>query len=162
MALAVTSQNDRRKHLNRSLLRAFTGAALGAPLGGILGFLFGAISAVLVSGLQGTFNLHEQFWPNITISASFGIVPGVPGGFLIGTTIIVRDDRKRLRLATSLGMLVGVVYAVLWYSSFQHQPLILASMVMSGLLGGVSMAALLQVLRQRKQWWTRWEETETR
>lgn len=162
MATAVTIQNERRKHLCRRLLRVFTGAALGAPFGGILGFLLGAISAVLVSVIQGTFNLHEQFWPSITIPASFGIIPGVPGGFLIGSTIIVGDDRKRLRLATTLGMLTGVAYAVLWYSSFRHQPLILASMVMSGLLGGVSMTALLQLLRRRKQWWTRWEGTETR
>lgn len=162
MATAVTFQNERRKRLSRRLLRAFTGAALGAPLGGILGFLFGAISVVIVSCLQGTFNLNEQFLPNITIPASFGIIPGVPGGFLIGSIIIVGDDRKRLRIATTLGILVGVAYAALWYSSFQHQPLILTSMVMSGLLGGVSMAALLQLLRQRKQWWTRWEGTETR
>lgn len=162
MATAVTFQNERRKRLSRKLLRAFTGAALGAPLGGILGFLLGAISAVSVSGVQGTFNLHEPFLQSITIPASFGIVPGVPGGFLIGSTIIVGDDRKRLRLATILGILAGVTYAALWYSSFQHQPLILASMVISGLLGGVSMAALLQLLRRRKQWWTRWEGTETR
>ena len=159
MKTGATDRSESRRRLLRQGLRALNGAALGAPIGGMLGFLLGGVSALIVSCLQGTFSFDSNAWPSFGISALYGLIPGVPGGFLIGGTVIIRGGRRRRLTAAGLGLLTGVAYAMLWYQIFQHDLPVLIAMVLSGLAGGVLMAGFLGFLRRRWPWWTRWEAT---
>jgi hypothetical protein len=155
----IQSRALRRKHLNRKLLRAFTGAAMGFPLGGLLGYLLGGVFWLALWALTIQHTPQEQGtvpWSSAALAAAFGIVPGAPGGFLIGSLSIIPDGRRRTTAAALLGLLAGIIYAMMWSGGFRSQPEVLGSIVASGLLGGLAMAGVLSLLRRRK-WWTRWE-----
>lgn len=158
----IQSQALRRKYLTRKLLRGFTGAAMGLPLGGLLGYLLGGAFWLALWAITLLHTPQEPGpvpWGGAALAAAFGIAPGAPGGFLIGSLIIIPDGRRRTTAAVLLGLLAGIIYAMIWSGGFRSQPEILGSIVASGLLGGLAMAGVLSLLR-RRTWWTRWEQDE--
>lgn len=160
METNIPSRALRRKHLNRKLLRAFTSAAIGLPLGGLLGYLLGGAFWLALWAITVQHTPQEQGtvpWNGAALAAAFGVLPGAPGGFLIGSLIVIPDARKRTTSAALLGLLTGIIYANMWSGGFRSQPEVLGSIIASGLLGGLAMAEVLSLLRRRK-WWTRWEQ----
>jgi hypothetical protein len=147
------------KQLQRKLLRALNGAAIGAFVGGLLGYGLGAASAFVVDMIGATFFASPPTWsPQWSLCATMGLLPAVPAGFLLGTSIVLPDDLRRLLTGGMLGLVVGGAYAGLWAGAFYGQPLVLAAIVGSGLVGGLTLSALLTAIRRHWKWWTRWEE----
>lgn len=150
--------NTDRKRLQRIWLRAANGAGGGALLGGLLGFVLGGASAFAV-GLatgEGLSCHYVRYWPFCALA---GLPPGLGGGALLGALLVVRDDRRRSRLAALIGLACGLAWALL-YRSRESEPVLIA-MSVCGLIGGVVMALVLWGVRRRWSWWSRWENNHS-
>ena len=146
----------------RKVLRALNGAGIGAVVGGLLGAFLAVASAVLVGmapGIMISLTTLSRDWP---VYAILGAIPGVPAGFLLGTTIIIRNDRRRVIAGALFGLLIGGFYAMLWGGFLHDQPVVAGAIVVSGIVGGVVLTLLLTALRRRWGWWTRWEDPQDR
>lgn len=157
------------RQLQRKLLRALNGAALGAVVGGLLGAGLGAASSCLVDALGAKYLVDESNrlaeWTSCALA---GMLPAVPVGGVLGTSIIIRKESRRLFIGLILGLMVGIAYACLW--SVIQEPfwgdevvlvgphLVTGAIVISGLAGGASLALILTAIRRHWPWWTRWEE----
>ena len=115
MLTAIHTRKPSRQLL-RKLLRALNGAAIGAVIGALLGGGLGAVSAFVVDLLLGTPFLNTiSNWSNEwRWCALLGAIPAVPAGFLLGTSIVTPDDRRRLLIGVVTGLLVGVAYTWFW------------------------------------------------
>lgn len=133
------------KELRRAALRAFNGAMLGMLMGGLLGAVLGAVFAHFVVGVGA--------W---IIGTIYGVPPGAFAGILIGTTMVVRDPRRGVAAGILTGTGVAVLYAWLLGWSYTWDP-VAASIVASGIIGGLALSVLLRWIRRRWSWWTRWE-----
>jgi hypothetical protein len=128
-------------------------------MGGVLGGVLGAASAFIVDMIAATFYATPPVWSQRWDTCAFmGVIPAVPAGFLLGTFIIIRNDRRRLVNGSLLGLGVGILYARLWLGSATGADLVMSAIIGSGLIGGLTLALLLTAIRRRWQWWTRWEE----
>jgi len=147
-----------RRQLQRKLLRAANGAAIGAIVGGMLGYGLGAVSAFVVDAIATTFFASTPTWSQQwTFCAGMGLVPAVPAGLLLGTSIIMRSDHQRLLVGSGLGLLVGMGYAKLWFGSSIEQSLVVSAIIGSGLVGGLVLTLILTAIRRYWKWWIRWE-----
>lgn len=122
------------------MLRALNGAALGTVAGAPTGAALGACFAAALFGVG-----------SASLGALLGVFPGLAGGFLIGTTVVVRDPRRGMLAAAAMGLGVGVLYAGLVGGG------IAVPVIASGLIGGAAIGALLRWIRARWVWWRRWE-----
>jgi hypothetical protein len=154
-----------RRYLARQALRAANGAGLGAVAGALIGGILGGGSAFVVDLVAAVYfhsalfsTTYARYWPFCSLA---GLVPGIMGGALIGTLIVVPTTRKRQNIAALLGSGCGLADA--GFNRTYVQPpnmegtLVLTAMTLSGLLGGLLLSGFLGVVRRRWRWWTRWE-----
>jgi hypothetical protein len=135
------------------------GAALGAVIGGALGFGLGTVSAFVVDIIAATFYATVSMWTRQwALCGLMGFIPAVPTGLLLGTFIIIRNDRRRVISGAVLGLLVGMGYAKLWMGSAAVPNPVFCAILGSGLVGGLGLALILTAIRRHWKWWTRWEE----
>lgn len=170
MQTVVRIQEPARQ-IQRQLLRALNGAALGAVLGSLIGGALGGASAFFVDALSLILPVERTYCSQAwMICAVTGMLPAVPAGGLLGSSIIIRNESRRLRIGMIWGLFVGSAYALFWSGavggpqwlnnnlSIGRYPLVIGAIVISGPVGGLSLALILTVIRQRWKWWTRWED----
>jgi hypothetical protein len=126
-----------RLRRKRVVLRAFNGAGLGALLGGLIGAAWCALTVGL---------------------APHSILPGIFGGFWVGMTVVVRDERRGVLTGMLVGGGVGLVYALVLGINLSWTLFFALLTVPSGCVGGLVLSALMRAIRARWGWWTRWEE----
>jgi len=159
----VTHLRKPGRQIQRKLLRALNGAVIGAAVGAFIGGGLGALSACVVDFSGARFFTAGDTWSNEWgLCAAMGVIPAVPAGFLLGTSVVVQDDRRRLLVGVIAGLLVGFVYAGLWSGALSLPPLVLGAIVISGLVGGLTLTLILTAIRRHWKWWTRWEEEPPR
>ena len=154
------AEETQRQNVWRKVLRALNGAGIGAVAGGVLGASLAVLSALIVGmapGIEINLVALSRDW---LVYATLGAVPGTPTGLLLGTTIIIRSDRKRVLTGTVVGLLVGVAYAEYWRNMLRDQWVVLSSIWISGAIGGAVLALMLTAIRYRWGWWTRWEDQD--
>jgi len=142
-----------RKSRGRKLLRGFTAAALCAPLGALTGAVLGVVFACLVFAAYAYMRSRA-----VGIGGPLGGITGGLAGVCIGFTVTIPDDRKRTGVAIGIGLVAGVVLALL--SRLVLVLEVAGPMVVSGLVGGWFLAVALTTLRRHWSWWTRWEAEE--
>ena len=80
------------------------------------------------------------------------------GGALIGLTMAIRNRTKAWTIAVLVGTAVGGAYSVLLEKlAWEDRPIIGVCILLSGALGGVLLGVLLQLIRARWKWWSRWD-----
>ena len=139
----------RRRSIQRTLLRAGNGAAVGALLGLIAG-------ALLLPGFS-AFTPGSDLLGLIATGVLGGCLGGC-SGLLIGTTIVLRDDRRRQLAGTGIGLGLGLLLGPPLTSYVSWAGVYAPALIASGLIGGYAVSVGLSFVRKRWRWWTRWEE----